>query len=77
MNKKIWKLFQNILRKLFNIESAEEQAADLISEIENQAESVEPFSYGLVSSTETQEKEMGFRLNVSEGQANYSQRKSK
>lgn len=77
MNKKIWKLFQNILRKLFNIESVEEQAADLISEIENQAESVEPFSYGLVSSTETQEKEMGFRLNVSEGQANYSQRKSK
>lgn len=77
MNKKIWKLFQNILRKLFNIESVEEQAADLISEIENQAESVEPFSYGLVSSTETQEKEMGFRLNVSEGQDNYSQRKSK
>lgn len=77
MNKKIWKIFQNIFRKLFNIKSTEEQAADLISEIENQAESVEPFSYGLVSSTETREKEMGFRLNVSEGQANYSQRKSK
>ena len=35
MNKKIWKLFQNIFRKLFNIKSTEEQAADLISEIEN------------------------------------------
>ena len=70
-----WKLFRSIFNWLFGIKSTT-ATDDLISEIENQAVSVEPFSYGLVRSTEIQEKEkMSFRLNVSEGKANYSQRK--
>lgn len=78
----LWKLYQSMwikkliafLKKLFIVKS--DATDDLISEIENQAESVEPFSYGLSGSTQEKEK-MSFKLNVSEGKANYSQRKSK
>ena len=66
--KKIIAWIVSLLDKLF----AKDEIRNLMDEIENQAESVEPFSYGL-----QEEKEMSFRINVSEGKANYSQRKSK
>ena len=70
----MFKRIIEFLKWLFNIKSTT-ATDDLISEIENQAESVEPFSYGLDKTEE--KKDMSFRLNVSEGQDNYSQRKSK
>ena len=68
--KKIIAFITSFLNKLF---SYEDDTRELMEEIEAQAESVEPFDYGL----SYEEKDMSFRMNVSEGQANYSQRKSK